>query len=170
MNASCFGESIVDYLVRVDYIDRKGELCSITEFDGFKYRFSPFMDNDGIIIKGYFKVKKNIFSEEKLRKYWLCKKNNQPINYKNAGCIFKNPNPIKTWQLIKNLNLDKMHVGDACVSSQHANFLINKNNASFDDMKTLIDIIREKVRESTNINLELEIKIIKPNDFIPYPL
>lgn len=170
MNASCFGESMSDYLVRVDYLDKTGKICSITNFDEFKYRRSPFMENKGIIIKGYFCVKKNKFAEEKLKKYWLCKKNNQPLDFKNAGCIFKNPNSFKTWQLIKSLNLDSLCIGDAVVSKKHANFLINKNHASFKDMKTLIDIIRKKVYEATKINLELEIKIIEPSDFIPYQL
>ncbi len=170
MNASSFGESIADYLVRVDYLDQNGVLCSITDFSSFKYRYSPFMNNSGIIIKGYFKIPKNKDAAVKLKKYWLCKKNSQPLNSKNAGCVFKNPPFIKTWQLLKELKLDTLKIGDACISKKHANFLINENNASFVDMYNLIELIKKEVYDKTNISLELEIKIITPNDFIPYQL
>ncbi len=170
MNASAFGKIITDYLVKVDYIDQNGYLKSITDFTNFKYRYSPFMENKNIITKGYFKIPKNNEAAVKLKKYWLCKKNSQPLNSKNAGCVFKNPPHIKTWQLLKELNLDDLKVGDASVSKKHANFLINTNRASFTDMYELIICIKKEVYEKTGIDLELEIKIIKPSDFIPYQL
>ncbi len=170
MNASVFGEVITDYLLKVDYIDQNGNLESITDFTNFNYRYSPFMGNKNTIVKGYFKISKNKEAEVKLKKYWLCKKNSQPLNSKNAGCTFKNPSPFKTWQLLKKLNLDELKIGDAAVSKKHANFLINTNNASFNDMYELIMCIKKEVYEKTGINLELEIKIIKPNDFIPNQL
>ena len=150
------------------YLDKDGNLLSISDFSSFKYRYTPFMDNFGIIVKGYFKVPKNKDAAFKLKKYWLCKKNSQPLNSKNAGCIFKNPYPFKTWQLIRELKLDNIAYKDAKVSPKHANFLINENNASFSDMNNLINLIKKEVYDKTGILLELEIKIITPSDFIPY--
>lgn len=170
MNASSYGESISDYLEKIEYVDCNGNICILDDFSSFKYRYSPFMDNLGIITKVYLKVSKNKEAEVKLKKYWLCKKNSQPLNTKNAGCVFKNPYPFKAWKILKELKLDNLSIGDAYVSNKHTNFLINKNNASFLDMYSLISLIKKEVYEKTKINLELEIKIITPNDFIPYQL
>ena len=51
--------------------------------------------------------------------------------------------------------------GDAVISHKHANFLINKNNASYKDMKKLIDFVREKVKNKTGVNLDLEIILVE---------
>ena len=51
--------------------------------------------------------------------------------------------------------------GDAIISDKHANFFINKNNASYKDMKKLIDFVREKVKNKTGVNLDLEIILVE---------
>lgn len=66
----------------------------------------------------------------------------------------------KVWELIeKSVSLD-MSFGDAVISNKHCNFLVNKGNASFDDMKNLIEYIKKNVKSKTGINLETEIEII----------
>ena len=54
-----------------------------------------------------------------------------------------------------------MRFGDACISDKHSNFFVNKGNASFEDMKKLIDYVTDKVFQKTGINLEKEIKILE---------
>lgn len=168
MNASCYGESIKDALIRVDYLDEKGELNSITNFEDFSYRFSPFMNNNGIIVKGYFKIDKNPYALEKTKKYFEYKKLSQPINALTAGSIFRNTDQYKAWYLIKELKLDQLSIGGAVVSKKHGNFLINKKQASFKDMYSLILEIQKQILLKKDINLELEIKIITPLDFFPH--
>ena len=83
---------------------------------------------------------------------------------KTSGSTFKNPESQtkkKVWELIKeSVPLDK-EFGDACISQKHSNFFVNKGNASFNDMKNLIDFVAEKVLKKTGISLEKEIKILE---------
>lgn len=170
MNASSYGEDIKKYLVKVDYVTEQGELQSLDNFDEFSYRKSPFQTNKGIIVRGYFKFNKDNQKDtvENLQKAWAYKKATQPLKTKNAGCVFKNLEHKKAWEIIKENKLNNLKIGSAAVSSKHANFLINEGNASFVEMHALIEYIQKRVFENMNINLDLEIKILRPCDIIPY--
>ncbi|MBQ8293592.1 MAG: UDP-N-acetylmuramate dehydrogenase [Bacilli bacterium] len=169
MNAGAYGEEIKDTLIRIDYITKEGVLKSLNSFEDFTYRNSYFRNNQGIIIRGYFKTTKES-NQEHIIKLQNQKKLTQPLNTKCAGSIFKNIDNIKAWQIIKELSLDKLKINDACISDKHANVIINKNNANFNDLFLLINKIKEEVYQKKGIILELEIKILKPSDFIPFPL
>jgi len=65
------------------------------------------------------------------------------------------------WELIKESVPLDITFGDACISKKHCNFFVNKGNASYEDMKKLIDFVSNKVLEKTGISLETEIKILK---------
>ena len=88
----------------------------------------------------------------------------QPTKIKTSGSTFKNPleqSDKKVWQLIKeSVSLEKSF-GDACISEKHSNFFINQGNATFDDMKKLIDFVAESVLKKTGISIEKEIKILE---------
>jgi UDP-N-acetylmuramate dehydrogenase len=89
------------------------------------------------------------------------RKNNQPISLPSAGCFFKNPDPEKpAGKLIDLAGLKGKCCGGAEISSRHANFIVNKNNASAADILALMDTIQETVRKKFNITLEPEVKII----------
>lgn len=170
MNASAYGEDVKKYLQAVDYITPQGELIHLNDLKGFGYRTSPFQTNRGIIVRGYFKFDKdnNRKNVDLLQKAWAHKKNTQPLKTKNAGCIFKNPPSKPAWNFIKRNNLDKIKIGDAAVSEKHHNFLINLGEATFFEMHALIEYIQKRVYENDNELLELEIRILKPQDIIPY--
>ena len=88
----------------------------------------------------------------------------QPTKIKTGGSTFKNPikqTDQKVWELIKkSVSLDTKF-GDAEISKKHCNFFVNKNNATFEDMKKLIEFVKEKVKLKTGINIETEIEIIQ---------
>ena len=92
------------------------------------------------------------------------KEKTQPSMIKTSGSTFKNPisqTEKKVWQLIKeSVPLDKSF-GDAHISEKHCNFFVNRGNASFEDMKKLIDFVKEKVLKKTGIIIETEIKILE---------
>ena len=92
------------------------------------------------------------------------KDSTQPTQIKTSGSTFKNPidqTNKKVWELIKeSVPLDTAF-GDACISSKHCNFFVNKNNASFKDMISLIEFVKNKVEKKTGIKLEKEIKILE---------
>ena len=77
------------------------------------------------------------------------KDSTQPTKIKTSGSTFKNPTnqtSKKVWELIKESVPLDTSFGDACISSKHCNFFVNKNNASFNDMNKLIEFVREKVQ------------------------
>ena len=104
-------------------------------------------------------------SEKKLIDELSEKKNNsQPSKIKTGGSTFKNPidqTSKKAWELIKESVPENVNFGDACISKKHFNFFVNRNNASFDEMNSLIDFVKKNVKDKTGINIDLEIKIIE---------
>jgi UDP-N-acetylmuramate dehydrogenase len=88
----------------------------------------------------------------------------QPTRIKTGGSTFKNPinqTNKKVWELIKeSVSLDT-EFGDAAISQKHCNFFINKKNAKYDDMKKLINLVKDKVMSKTGIKLDLEIILVE---------
>ena len=93
------------------------------------------------------------------KEIWMFKRNTQPLNTKNAGCIFKNPPGFSAGALIDQAGLKGMRVGAAEVSAKHANFIIAHPGCRAIDVLKLINIIREKVYERNDLALESEIQI-----------
>jgi len=85
------------------------------------------------------------------------RRSSQPLNQKSAGCIFKNPPGGSAGRMIDELGLKGHHVGDAMVSERHANFFVNRANASCSDMLKLIDDVRERVATAYGMELENEV-------------
>jgi UDP-N-acetylmuramate dehydrogenase len=96
---------------------------------------------------------------KRTKEIWMFKRNSQPLNTKNAGCIFKNPRGLSAGALIDQAGLKGMRVGGAEVSAKHANFIIAHPGCRADDVLKLVKIIREKVYEKNEIHLESEVKI-----------
>jgi UDP-N-acetylmuramate dehydrogenase len=95
----------------------------------------------------------------KMKEIWMFKKNSQPLNTKNAGCIFKNPRGLSAGALIDQAGLKGMQVGGAEVSAKHANFIVARPGCRAEDVLGLIKLIQEKVCERTQIVLETEVQI-----------
>jgi UDP-N-acetylmuramate dehydrogenase len=96
-----------------------------------------------------------------IKEIWVFKKNNQPLNTINSGCIFKNPRGLSAGAMIDRAGLKGLQIGGAIVSEKHANFIIAQKGCTSRDVMRLIDLIREKVRNQFNLELELEIEIWK---------
>ena len=166
MNAGCFGKEFKDVLLSVQSIDKVGNIITIPAKDiNFEYRKNN-LSEDLIFLSASFKGKKGIASEinDKISELKSKKEKNQPTKIKTSGSTFKNPilqTDKKVWELIKDsVPLDKSF-GDACISEKHCNFFVNKGQASFKDMKNLIDFVTQNVLEKTGISLEKEIKILE---------
>jgi UDP-N-acetylmuramate dehydrogenase len=78
----------------------------------------------------------------------------------NAGCAFKNPKPEAAGQLIEAAGLKGFRIGDAQVSTKHANFIVNLGDARADDVMELIKRVGRTVEEKTGVKLQLELKIV----------
>ena len=96
-----------------------------------------------------------------VKETWMYKKNNQPLNTKNAGCIFKNPPGMAAGALIDRAGLKSLQIGGAKVSEKHANFIIAAKDCKSKDVLRLIDAVKERVKEQFNVELELEIEVWK---------
>ncbi len=95
-----------------------------------------------------------------VKEIWICKKNNQPLNTKNAGCIFKNPRGgTSAGALIDRAGLKGLKIGGAVVSEKHANFIIAEEGCTSRDVTQLIQTVQQRVKEQFDVELELEIEI-----------
>tara|TARA_B110001452_G_scaffold9917_1_gene8424 strand:- start:897 stop:1805 length:909 start_codon:yes stop_codon:yes gene_type:complete len=166
MNAGCFNREFKDILVSVQAIDRKGRVITIPANKIlFEYRDNDLSD-DLIFLsasfKGLKKAKENI--EKEMKELKDTKDKAQPTKVKTSGSTFKNPitqTKKKVWELIKDSVPLDTKFGDAKISEKHCNFFVNSKNASFKDMKKLIDFVAESVQKKTGIKLEKEIKILE---------
>jgi len=96
---------------------------------------------------------------KKTKEIWMYKRNSQPLNTKNAGCVFKNPRGLSAGALIDQAGLKGMTVGGAEVSMKHANFIVAKPGCTADDVLRLIKIVQEKVFERNQLHLETEVQM-----------
>ena len=94
-----------------------------------------------------------------IKEIWIYKKNSQPLNTKNAGCVFKNPRGMSAGALIDRAGLKGLHIGGAAISEKHANFIITEKGCKSGDVKRLIQAVAERVKEKFDVQLEQEIEI-----------
>ncbi len=166
MNAGCFNKEFKDVLVSIQAIDREGRVITIPANKIlFEYRKNDLAE-DLIFLSASFKGEKKKQSDikKKVEELKTKKESSQPTKIKTSGSTFKNPikqTKKKVWELIKESVPLNTSFGDACISSKHSNFFVNKNNASFNDMNKLIEFVKDSVEKKTGIKLEKEIKILK---------
>ena len=166
INSGCFGSEFKDILVSVQVIDKKGNIKTIPSSSiKFGYRQSP-LDKDFIFLSASFKgkIKEKNEIEKIIKKLKNQKDEAQPTKIKTGGSTFKNPieqTNIKVWELIKKSVPLESKFGDAKISNKHCNFLVNSSEATFNDMKKLIEFVRKNVKLKTGIKLETEIEIIE---------
>ena len=166
MNAGCYGSEFKDILLSVQAINNNGQIVTIPSNKIiFEYRNNN-LPNDLIFLSASFKGKKSNKADilSLMKKYKEKKEISQPTKIKTSGSTFKNPitqTDKKVWELIKQSVPLNTSFGDAIISDKHCNFFVNKGNASFKDMKNLIEFVSNKVLENTGIKIETEIKIIE---------
>ena len=166
MNSGCFKKEFKDILISIQLVDFKGLVRSIPANKiNFNYR-SIELPKDLIFLSATLKGKKK--NSEQISKYMneLNKIKNmaQPTKIKTSGSTFKNPinqTDKKVWELIRESVDNEISYGDAVISKKHANFFVNKKNAKSDDMKSLINFVKKKVKDHTGIKLELEIVVVE---------
>tara|TARA_Y100000996_G_scaffold146007_2_gene112394 strand:+ start:490 stop:1431 length:942 start_codon:yes stop_codon:yes gene_type:complete len=163
MNAGAYGSEISNYFISAKFLNMNGDEFIITNKDvAFSYRKSNF-PKDCILIEAEFNCKTG--DSQKIKdnknKFSKSRKNSQPLQYRSAGSVFKNPSSdIAAGYLIDQSGLKGTKMGDALISEKHANFIVNLGSASSEDVIYLIKLIKKKVLEKFKISLELEIKLI----------
>ena len=125
---------------------------------GFTYRHSSFAPDD-IMLAVTLELVERPFREilEQVKGYNEKRRRSQPVKEKSAGCIFKNPPGLSTGKLIDELGMKGEQVGGAVISDRHANFIVNRHQATASDIFRLMEIIRQRIRKAHGIELEEEV-------------
>lgn len=160
MNAGCFNSEIWQWVDNVDTIDNNGIIHT-------RYKEDFSIDYRCVVAKydtEYFisaRLKPDIVNKYPSIKQLLQKRQQtQPNSLHSCGSVFVNPVGHYAGELIERANLKGFCIGDACISEQHANFIINTNNANAVDIEKLIKYIQKTIKYKFNIELTTEVKII----------
>lgn len=162
MNAGSFGMEIKDVLISVAVMNMDGRIMILGKDKlQFTYRSSN-LSGDLIILSANIILKKDTPGAVAARvKEFIGKKSvAQPLGEASAGCVFKNPEGDAAGRLIDAAGCKGMRIGDAEVSSLHANFFINKGSATAEDFMELMNLVKAKVEQHSGITLMPEIKIV----------
>lgn len=163
-NAGAYNSCIFDFVKSVTVLDENNKIRKIDKKDiEYSYRNSMFKHNRNYIIlgaelelqDGNYEDSIELINDRKRRRL-----ESQPLEYPSAGSVFRNPEGDFAGHLIEECGLKGYHINGAYVSEKHANFVINKDNATGEDVRNLIKYVHDKVLEKYNIDLILEQEFI----------
>ena len=164
MNAGAYNHSLGEIVESVEVLDPSYNIITMKKEElNFSYRDSIFKKNKNyIIISAKIKLTKSNTKEilEIIEKRRLRRIETQPLEYPSAGSVFRNPENMHAGALIEECGLKGYSIGGAKVSEKHANFIVNYNEATGDDIINLINHIKEKVYDKYKVKLILEQIII----------
>jgi UDP-N-acetylmuramate dehydrogenase len=159
MNAGAHGRETKDVLVEARAVDRQGTIHVLDLADmGYTYRHCG-VPADWIFTEALYQGTPGDPAEiaKQMDEVATYREQNQPIKERTGGSTFKNPPGHSAWKLIDAAGCRGLRVGGAKVSEMHCNFLINDQNASGEDVETLGETVRKRVRETSGVTLEWEI-------------
>jgi len=162
MNAGAFGKEMKDVVTEITILNEHQELEKISRQDlSFEYRRLDLSDK-AVIVSAEFTLSpgKSESISEKVNEIMSLRRGKHPLNLRNAGSIFKNPRHMPAGQLIEEVGLKGIRRGDAMISEQHGNFIVNLGHARTADVLDLIEEIRGRVRDCRDIHLEAEVHIV----------
>lgn len=165
MNAGAYNLDISNSLESISVLTPQNEIITLNKNKlEFSYRDSFLKRNpDYVVLSANFFLKKGNREEMLLQMEERKKrrKDTQPLEYPSAGSVFRNPPSMYAGELIEKCNLKGYCIGDATVSTKHANFIVNKGNATGKDIVSLINKIKEEVKNKYKIELILEQIIVE---------
>jgi UDP-N-acetylmuramate dehydrogenase len=172
-NAGAYNTSMRDNVTKVLILDNGDFRWISNEQCEFAYRSSVFhKKSDWVICAAEMELINK--DENEIRQTMDDRKKrrleSQPLEYPSAGSVFRNTETTNAWSLIEVSGLRGMSIGGAQVSVKHCNFIINKQDASANDVKNLIDLVKSKVELKTGIRLKTEVEMFNWNHTkIPHP-
>ena len=168
MNAGAYGFEMKDVIKSVRVIEKALTIKEYSKDEmNFKYRNSKVQDDNLIVLSVIIQLEKGNIEEitENYNEYTRLRKMKQPLEYCSAGSTFKRPVGFYAGKLINDSGLRGYRYKDAQVSEKHCGFIINRGNADFEQVYTLIKTVQDKVYEKFNVMLEPEVKIVGGEDF-----
>lgn len=163
MNAGAYGGEMKDIVLETTYMDETGNIHTIKEKEHeFEYRNSIFSKRSWIILESVLKLKNGNKEDIKkqMEQYAKQRKEKQPINFPSAGSTFKRGDGFITAKLIDECGLKGYHIGDAQVSELHAGFIINRKEATAEEILQLIEYVKKTVYEKFQLEIQLEIQVV----------
>ena len=160
MNAGVAGFYLSDIVESVR-VYRRGEVIELSQKDcGYGYKTSVFMQNGDVILGARLCLRSASESEITANLKAFKERRQHLPRGKSMGCVFKNPQGYTAGKLIEGAGLKGLRMGDAYVSLEHANFIINDKNATAKQIKGLIGLIKNAVYAQYKIKLEEEIRYL----------
>lgn len=169
-NAGCYGGELLDFLDNVTTLENGRVRRRPVDEIQHGYRYTEFMDSGALVLEmetislaatdpvpgnpAYHQIL------EKLEDFRERRTNSQPKNRKSAGSVFKNPPGKKAWQLIASCGLRGRQIGQAKISDEHTNFIVNLGKATSSDVYLLIREMEEAVDRKFGLRLEREVQLI----------
>lgn len=163
MNAGAYGGEMKDVVTKTWYVDKFGtEQVVEGEEHKFGYRKSIIQENGGIVVKAEMRLRPGAKCDIKalVDDFGERRKQKQPLELPSAGSVFKRPEGYFAGKLIEDCGLRGFSIGGAEVSAKHCGFIVNRSNASTDDVLNLISHVQKVVKEKTGVFLETEVKIV----------
>jgi UDP-N-acetylmuramate dehydrogenase len=164
MNAGAHGHSTQEILVSTDVLNLDGSIETLTNQDlNYSYRTSNLQGDSRIVLSAKFQLQPAGDADEiKARTFRDLEKRHskQPYDRPSCGSVFRNPSPQHAAALIEGLGLKGYRIGDAEVSTLHANFIINRQDATASDILELIYYVQSQVKANHSIELEPEVKML----------
>ena len=161
MNAGTRLGEMKDSVKAVRIVSPNGEVidCSAEAIE-FGYRRAKLLP--GIVVGVWLQLRSGVRSdiEKVVKDYLHYRRDTQPLTLPSAGCVFKNPPNDSAGRVVETAGLKGTSVGDAQVSTKHANFIVNQGHASAADVLSLIKKVRAHIARKTGIRLELELKVV----------
>ena len=167
MNAGCYGTETRERMVELRAVTRDGEIVTLSNGDmGYLYRKSNGPRGivyTSAVYQGFPGQPEVILG--KMREITETRESSQPTRARTGGSTFKNPEGLSSWKLIDEAGCRGLTINDAQVSEKHCNFLLNLDAASANDIETLGETVRNRVRAKSGIELKWEIR--RMGHFVP---
>ena len=163
MNAGAYGSEMKDVIRKLTVVSPKGEILTLDASEvRFAYRTTSILEDGYLVARAELCFQKGDPEQirEKTEEFLQRRKEKQPLEYPSAGSTFKRPEGAYAGQLIEQAGLKGFSIGGAQVSEKHSGFLINKDNASAQDIYDLIRAVQKRVFEASGFRLEPEVRML----------
>ena len=166
MNAGAYGGEVQDVIVQCTVLTPSGDKLILSKEElELGYRKSIITKKGYYVLSAEFELLPGNQEEidAKIADLTFQRESKQPLEYPSAGSVFKRPPGYFAGKLIQDSGLQGKGFGGAEVSTKHAGFIVNKNNATATDYISTIEMVKKAVKENFDIELELEVKIVGEN-------
>lgn len=161
MNAGTRLGEMKDSVKAVRMVSPNGALIDCpAEAIEFRYRRATLPP--GVVVGVWLQLRPGVRAdiEKVVKDYLHYRRDTQPLTLPSAGCVFKNPPNDSAGRVVEAAGLKGTSVGDAQVSTKHANFIVNQGHASAADVLSLIKKVRARIARTMGVKLELELKVV----------